>query len=81
MCWSQNFSKTQTERLERITSPLGVFVFTLRTTPLLPGYMSNILPNGQCERATSFDLIITRMFFERLISDFVHLVQLVSVGK
>ena len=41
--------------------------------------MSNILPNGQCERGRSFDLIITRLFFERLISDFVHLVQQVSV--
>ena len=64
-----------------INSPLGVFIFTLRTTPSLPGYMSKILPNGQCERGTSFDLIITRSFFERLISDFVHLLRLVSVGK
>ena len=43
--------------------------------------MSNILPNGQCERGTSFDSIITRSFFERLIVEFVNLVRLVSVGK
>ena len=63
----------------QLSSPLGVFIFTLRTTPSLPGYMSNILPNGQCECGTSFDLIITRSFFEMLIPEFVDLVRLVII--
>ena len=58
-----------------------VFVFKLRATLLLSGYMFNILPNGQCEPTASFDLIITKSLFERFISEFVHLVQLVSGGK
>ena len=76
-----NFSKTQTEWVGHINSPLGVFIFTLQNTPSLPGYTFNILPNGQGERGASFDLIIARSFFERLISKFVYLVLLVNVGK
>ena len=75
------FFKTQTERFGCISSLLGVFIFYTTNYSIATCIMSNILPTGQYERAASLDLVITRSFFERLISEFVHLTRLVSVGK
>ena len=75
--WSDNFPKTKIERLGCVNSPLNVFLHY----EVLHHCLNIYLFNGQYDRSTSFDLILTRSFFERLDLEFVLLVRLVNVGK